>query len=212
MAEVRISIVGAVFLAAMLPVAVSPQPVQAARSPGQGRTWCRPRGQQAGWWRVWDRDEKFWRLPSPAVDRRAVPEPRPDAVLVRWRPAADAAARARDLRTAGGRAVAALPGGWTVVRGNASTLRERLRRAGSVARVEPDLRRRAAGEDVLYDKAQRSALEAVRWPEARTLARDARCGSGRRSGRHRGGCGPSGPGRSGSARLRRHQLGHRGGR
>jgi hypothetical protein len=39
-----------------------------------------------------------------------------------------------------------------------------------VARVEPDLRRRAAGEDVLYDKAQRSTLEAVRWPEARTLA------------------------------------------
>jgi subtilisin family serine protease len=176
MAEGRISIVKAMFLAAMLPVVVSPQPVRAdqaaevAGSPiraGQGVVpgAVKQVGAESG-----TGDEMFGRLPSPAADRRAVPEPRPDAVLVRWRPAADAGARARDLRTAGGRAVAALPGGWTVVRGNASTLRERLQRAESVARVEPDLRRRAAGEDVLYDKAQRSALEAVRWPEARPLA------------------------------------------
>src|SRR5574341_1355083 len=169
MAGGRISTVKTLFLAAVLPV-VSLQPVQAAGAAVRAEHDAVPRvvtqvGVESG-----SGDELFGRLPSPAAARLAAPDPSPDAVLVRWRPRTTAAARARDLAVAGGRAVARLPHGWTVVRGAASTLRDRLRRAESVARVEPDLRRRAAGEDVLYDKAQRSTLEAVRWPEARTLA------------------------------------------
>jgi serine protease len=168
MAEGRISTVKTLFLTAALPV-VSLQPVQAAGAAVRAEHGAVPGvitqvGVESG-----TGGEMFGRLPSPAADRLA-PDPSPDAVLVRWRPGASAAARAHDLAAAGGRAVAQLPNGWIVVRGAASTLRDRLQRAESVARVEPDLRRRAAGEDVLYDKAQRSTLEAVRWPEARTLA------------------------------------------
>ncbi|HEY6596315.1 MAG TPA: S8 family serine peptidase [Asanoa sp.] len=166
MAAGRISTVRALLFALLLPVA-SLQPVHALAAVVPERPAAFAAAPQvaadAG-------TGDFARLAAPKAER-PTPEPSPNAVLVRWLPGASAGARARDLKAAGGRVTAQLPNGWTVATGKAAAaLRDRLARASSVARVEPDLRRRAAGEDVLYAKAQRSVLEAVRWPEARNLA------------------------------------------
>jgi subtilisin family serine protease len=166
MAAGRISTVRALLFALLLPVALL-QPVhgQAAVVPEHPAAFAAAPQVAAD-----TGTEDFARLPAPKAER-PTPEPSSNAVLVRWRPGASAGARARDLKAAGGRVTAQLPNGWTAVTGKAAAaLRDRLARAPSVARVEPDFRRRAAGEDVLYAKAQRSVLDAVRWPEARNLA------------------------------------------
>ena len=67
------------------------------------------------------------------------------------------------MRAAGGRAGHPLPGGWQVVHGNPVRLRSALAGDPAVAAVEPDLRRRASGEDPYLQKAQRSTMDAIRW-------------------------------------------------
>lgn len=88
---------------------------------------------------------------------------RDDAVLVRW---SAGAPRASSTRAAGGLPGAVSRGGWQVVRGDATSLLERLPRQPGVLAVEPDLRREASGEDPYLAKAQAGSMATVRWAEA----------------------------------------------